>query len=71
VFTIRRALPGTYVVKAHYYGDRQQKLTGAATVQAEFLTDFDTGDSKRQAVTRRLEGDEDVIEIGRFSVGLE
>jgi Ca-activated chloride channel homolog len=38
VFTIRRALPGTYVVKAHFYGNRQQKLTGAVTVQAEFLT---------------------------------
>ncbi|HET7843804.1 MAG TPA: VIT domain-containing protein [Xanthomonadales bacterium] len=71
VFTIRRALPGTYVVKAHYFGDRQQKLTGAVTVQAEFLTDFDSGTSKRAAVTRRLEGDEDVIEIGRFTVDLD
>ena len=71
VFTIRRALPGTYVVKAHYFGDRQQKLTGAVTVQAEFLTDFDSGTSKRAAVTRRLEGDEDVIEIGRFTVAAE
>lgn len=71
VFTIRRALPGTYTVKAHYFGDRQQKLTGAVTVQAEFQTAFAAGDSKREAVTRRLEGDEDVIEIGRFTVGLD
>jgi Ca-activated chloride channel family protein len=68
VFTIRRPLPGTYLVKAHYYGDRQQKLTGAATVQAEFLTDFAGANGKREAVTRRLEGDEAQIEIGRFTV---
>jgi Ca-activated chloride channel homolog len=71
VFTIRRALPGTYVVKAHFYGNRQQKLTGAVTVQAEFLTQFDTGNSKRQAVTRRLEGNKEQIEIGRFTVGAQ
>lgn len=68
VYTIRRALPGTYIVKAHYFGDRQQKLTGAVTVQLEFLTRFNSGDSARQAVTRRLEGDDDEIEIGRFKV---
>jgi Ca-activated chloride channel homolog len=69
VFTIRRAIPGTYVVKANYYGSRQQKLSGDVTVQAEFLTQFDTGQSKRQAVTRRLENKKDLIEVGRFVVG--
>lgn len=71
VFTIRRALPGTYVVKTHYFSNRQQMLTGPATLQLEFLTRFDTGDSKRQAVTRRLENVNGDIEIGRFTVGAE
>jgi hypothetical protein len=66
VYTIKRALPGTYIVKAHYFGDRVQKLSGAVTVQVEFLTDFGGPDSKRQAVTRRLEGDEATLEVGRF-----
>jgi uncharacterized protein YfaP (DUF2135 family) len=69
VFTIRRAIPGTYVVKANHYGSRQQKLSGDVIVQAEFLTQFDTGQSKRQAVTRRLENKKDLIEVGRFVVG--
>ena len=68
VYTIKRALPGTYIVKTHYFGDRQQKLTGAVTVQLEFLTRFNNGESARQAVTRRLEGDNEQIEIGRFKV---
>lgn len=68
VFTIARAQPGTYVVEAHYFGDRVQKLTGAATLQAEFLTGFATRASARQVATRRLEGDGDRIEVGRFTV---
>jgi hypothetical protein len=70
VFTIARALPGTYIVKTHYFGSRQQTATtGPATLQLEFLTRFDTGDSKRQAVTRRLENVSGEIEVGRFTVG--
>jgi hypothetical protein len=69
VFTIRRALPGTYVVKTHYFSNRQQTLTGPATLQLEFLTRFDTGTSERKAVTRRLENVNGEIEIGRFTVG--
>lgn len=68
VFTLARAQPGTYVVEAHYFGDRVQKLTGAATLQAEFLTGFATRESARQVATRRLEGDGDRIEVGRFTV---
>lgn len=71
VFTIRRAIPGTYVVKTHYFSDRQQKITGAVTLQLEFLTRFDSGQSKRQATTRRLEDVKGEIEIGRFTVGAE
>jgi len=68
VYTIRRPIPGTYIVKAHYFGNHQQKLAGDVTVQAEFLTQFDTGHSKREATTRRLEDQKELIEIGRFRV---
>jgi len=68
VFTIRRPLPGTYVVEVHYFGDSQQRLHGPATLQVEFQTAFNTAKSGRQAVTRRLEGDNATIEVGRFTV---
>lgn len=71
VFTIRRPIPGTYVVKTHYFSNRQQTITGAVTLQLEFLTRFDSGESKRQATTRRLENVNGEIEIGRFTVGAE
>ena len=68
VFTIRRPIPGTYTVKANFYGSRQQKVTGDVTVQVEFFTQFDSADNKREAVTRRLENKKDLIEVGRFVV---
>ena len=65
-FTIRRALPGTYTVKVNYYGNTQQKLAGATTVQIDFQTAFSNEDGQRQSVTRRLQDKRDVIEVGKF-----
>jgi hypothetical protein len=69
VYTIRRPLPGTYVVMANYFGDRRQSLTGPVTIQLEFQTRFGTARSERAATTRRLESGSETIEIGRFKVG--
>jgi Ca-activated chloride channel homolog len=70
VYSIRRPLPGTYIVEANYFGDRRQSLTGPVTVQLEFQTRFGSAGGQRAAVTRRLEGGSQTIEIGRFKVGL-
>lgn len=69
VYTIRRPLPGTYIVECNYFGDRRQSLTGPVTVQLEFQTRFGSTGGQRAAVTRRLEGSSQTIEIGRFKVG--
>ncbi|CAN5133208.1 hypothetical protein BH11PSE11_BH11PSE11_34440 [soil metagenome] len=68
VFTVRRPLPGTYTVKTNFYGNRQQKLAGATTVQVEFQTGFGTPQQKLQSVTRRLKEAKEIIEIGSFTV---
>ena len=68
IFTIARALPGTYTVHANYYGNRQQKLSGATTVQLEFQTGFGSAEPARVATTRRLESARDQIEVGSFRV---
>lgn len=69
VFTIRRPLPGTYVVLANYFGDRRQSLTGPVTILLEFQTRFGTANSERASTTRRLESGSQTIEIGKFKVG--
>ena len=71
VYTIRRPLPGTYVVLANYFGDRRQSLTGPVTIQLEFQTRFGTSASERASTTRRLESGSQTIEIGKFKVGAE
>lgn len=71
VFTIRHPVPGTYIVKTHYFGSSTQKVTGPATVQLEFQTRFARGDGRREAVTRRLDNVDGEIEIGRFTVGAD
>lgn len=68
VYTIRRPLPGTYRVQAHYFGDRRQSLTGPVTVQLEFQSNFGTDSSERVAVTRRLEDGKQEIDVGSFTV---
>lgn len=69
VYTIARPLPGTYRVRAHYYGDRRQTLTGPVTVQVEFQTGFGAGKGQREAITRRLEGGREWIDLGEFVIG--
>lgn len=69
VYTIARPLPGTYRIRAHYFGDRRQSLTGPVTVQVEFQTGFGTAGTQREAITRRLETGREWIDLGEFSVG--
>ncbi|MGQ0801936.1 MAG: VIT domain-containing protein [Pseudomarimonas sp.] len=71
VYSIARPLPGTYRVRAHYFGDRRQSLTGPVTVQIEFETEFGKNGGSREAITRRLESSgNEWVELGEFSVGV-
>lgn len=70
VYSIARPLPGTYRIRAHYFGDRRQTLTGPVTVQVEFQTGFGGGQARREAVTVRLESGREWIDLGEFTVDL-
>ncbi len=71
VFTIARPLPGTYRIRTNYYGDRRQSLTGPVSLQVEFQTGFGSAEPSRQATTRRLESNKEIIDIGQFRVAPE
>jgi len=68
-FLIRRALPGGYRVQVNYYGNRQQVLAGATTVQAVLITNWGRPNEKREAVTLRLQDAEDVVKVGELLFG--
>ena len=67
-FVIRNALPGAYTVKAHYYGNRQQTLAGATTIQARIFTDYGGSSESSESITLRLRDEEEVVEVGKVGV---
>jgi hypothetical protein len=68
-YVLHRALPGTYTIRAHYYGSRQQTLLGPATVTATVITRYGRPGEQRQVLTLRLEGAKDLVEIGKVRIG--
>lgn len=65
-FMLKRALPGKYVIKVNYYGNTQQILAGATTIQVLLITNFGRENEQQKAITRRLKEEKDVIEVGEF-----
>jgi hypothetical protein len=54
-YVLRRALPGKYIVKAHYYGSSQQTVSGACTVIVTVFTNYGRKNENKQILTLRLE----------------
>jgi hypothetical protein len=68
-YLIRRAPAGPYLVKAHYYGSRQQTLVGPATVTATVFTDWGRATESRQVLTLRLDQPREMTEVGTVLFG--
>lgn len=68
-YCLRRAVPGTYLVQANYYGSRQQTLLGPATVKAVVYTDFGREGEKRQELTLRLDEVQQSVTVGEIVLG--
>lgn len=67
-FSLRRAKPGKYQVKAQFYGHRQQLLAGATTVQLTLSTGFGTPRQQDRRTTLRLEEAKAEVLVGEFEV---
>ena len=67
-YALRRAAPGKYKVEANFYGNRQQIIAGATTVQVKLTTGFGTRRQKEQLVTLRLKEQESMVFVGEFEV---
>lgn len=67
-FSLRSALPGKYRIEANYYGNRQQVLAGATTLQVKLFTGFGTARQKEQVVTLRLKDKGETVYVGEFEV---
>lgn len=67
-FSLRRAKPGKYKVEANFFGDRQQIVTGATTLQVKLTTGFAMPQAHERLVTLRLAGRGDTVFVGEFEV---
>jgi uncharacterized protein YfaP (DUF2135 family) len=67
-FVLRDAKPGRYRVEAHYFGDRQQVVTGATTLAMTLSTGWSTARQQDQSVTLRLSGRDESVLVGEFEV---
>jgi len=65
-YMVRRAMPGKYNVKAHFYGSSAVKVLGSVTVQVDVFTNYGRPDQKRQSLTLQLKKADDVYQIGEI-----
>ena len=68
VFSLRKAIPGVYEVRAKYYGSHRQALGNATSVMMRLSTGFGTRDEKHRDVILRLEEAKDDVLVGTFEV---
>jgi Ca-activated chloride channel family protein len=67
-FSLKKAVPGVYTVEANFYGNSQQIIAGATTIQLQFITGFAAQNAQEQRVTMRLRDTREVVTVGRFTV---
>jgi len=68
VFSLRKAIPGDYEVRARYFGSHRQALGNATSVMMRLTTGFGTKDEKHRDVILRLEEASDEVLVGTFEV---
>jgi hypothetical protein len=66
-YVLRRAVPGLYQVKAHYYGSHQQTIAGACTVIAHVFLNYGRANEQRQVMTLRLDRPSDQVIVGEVT----
>ncbi len=67
-YILRHAMPGKYLIKAHYYGSHQQALCGPCTVTSTVFTNFGRDSEKKQMMTLRLDKASDQELIGELLI---
>ena len=68
VFSLRKAIPGAYEVRAKYFGSHRQALGNGTSVMMRMTTGFGTTNEKHRDVILRLEEARDEVLVGTFEV---
>ena len=68
VYMVKQAKAGEYTVRVNYYGNRQQILAGATTVQMTLFLNYGKPNQVKKVVTLRLKDKKEVVKIGTFKI---
>ena len=67
-FSLRKAKSGKYKIEVNFYGNQQQVVAGATTLQVYLTTGFGTLKAREQSVTLRLKDSKETVFVGEFEV---
>ena len=67
-YVLRKAVPGSYKIKAHYFGSHQQTMCGTCTVTVTVFTNYGRADESHQVLTLRLETSGDDHLVGEVEI---
>ena len=67
-YMLKKAKPGTYVIQVNYYGNTQQVLAGATTIQIRLILNFGRKNEEVKEITLRLKDKKEVITVGEFKI---
>ncbi len=66
-YFLRRAVPGTYRVRAKYFSSRRQDLSGATTLLLTLFTDYGRPNEVERFLTLRLSEPKDIVDVGEVT----
>lgn len=67
-FLLKRAKPGKYKVEANFFGNRQQIVAGATTLQLNLFMHFGTDRQQQETISLRLKDSRETVFVGEFEV---
>lgn len=67
LYEVRRAQPGEYLIRAHYYASHQQAVFGPATCTLTVYTDWGRPGQAQEVTTTRLDRERSMVDVGAAS----
>ncbi|CAF1352382.1 unnamed protein product, partial [Rotaria sordida] len=62
-YLVRKAVKGTYIVRAKYFANHQQSLTGATTIMIHIYKYYGQSNQQKEIVTLRLSSNQEMIDV--------
>lgn len=67
-YMLHRAKDGTYKIEVNYYGNTQQVIAGATTIQVSLFLNYGKKNQVVKEITMRLKDSKEVVFVGTFEI---